>query len=43
MRPGQAVAPGPASALIQQSMNTTPEEGAEKKDGIGAKPAGTTP
>jgi membrane fusion protein (multidrug efflux system) len=43
VRPGQAVAPGPASALIQSSMNANPEEGAQKKDGIGAKPAGTTP
>jgi membrane fusion protein (multidrug efflux system) len=43
VRPGQPVAPGPASALIQSSMNANPEEGAEKKDGIGAKPAGTTP
>jgi membrane fusion protein (multidrug efflux system) len=43
VRPGQAVAPGPASALIQSSMNANPEEGARKKDGIGAKAAGTTP
>jgi membrane fusion protein (multidrug efflux system) len=43
VRPGQAVAPGPASALIQSSLNANPEEGAQKKDGIGAKPAGTTP
>ena len=43
VRPGQPVAPGPASALIQSSMNANPEGGAEKKDGIGAKPAGTTP
>jgi membrane fusion protein (multidrug efflux system) len=43
VRPGQAVAPGPASALIQSSMNANPEEGAQTKDGIGAKPAGTTP
>jgi len=43
VRPGQAVAPGPASALIQSSMNANPEEGAQKKDGIGAKAAGTTP
>jgi membrane fusion protein (multidrug efflux system) len=43
VRPGQAVVPGPASALIQSSMNANPDEGAQKKDGIGAKPAGTTP
>src|SRR5580692_5404455 len=39
VRPGQAVAPGPASALIQSSMNANPEEGAQKKDGIGPKAA----
>jgi membrane fusion protein, multidrug efflux system len=44
VRPGEVVAPGPASALIQSSMNANPEEGgAKKSDGIGAKPAGTTP
>jgi membrane fusion protein (multidrug efflux system) len=44
VRPGQAVAPGPASALIRSSMNANPEEGAnKKKDGIGPKPAGTSP
>jgi membrane fusion protein, multidrug efflux system len=43
VRPGQAVAPGPASTLIQSSMNANPEEGGQKKDGIGAKAAGTTP
>jgi membrane fusion protein (multidrug efflux system) len=44
VRPGQAVAPGPASALIQQSMKANPDAGAsQKQDGIGAKPAGTTP
>jgi membrane fusion protein, multidrug efflux system len=44
VRPGQAVAPGPASALIQSSMKANPEEGAnQKQDGIGAKPAGTNP
>ena len=32
-----------ASALIQASMNANPEESAQKKDGIGAKAAGTTP
>ena len=44
VRPGQAVAPGPASALIQSSMKANPEEAAhQKQDGIGAKPAGTNP
>jgi membrane fusion protein (multidrug efflux system) len=44
VRPGQAVAPGPASALIQQSMKENPDEGAnQKQDGIGAKPAGSAP
>ncbi len=44
VRPGQAVAPGPASALIQSSMNANPEEGgAQKKGGIGSKPTGSTP
>jgi membrane fusion protein (multidrug efflux system) len=44
VRPGQAVAPGPASALIQSSMNANPEEGAaQKRDGIGAKAAGANP
>jgi membrane fusion protein (multidrug efflux system) len=44
VRPGEAVAPGPASALIQASMNANPEAGsAGKPVGIGPKPAGTTP
>jgi membrane fusion protein (multidrug efflux system) len=45
VRPNQAVAPGPASALIQASMKPTAEDGRTQKDGgaIGAKPAGTTP
>jgi membrane fusion protein (multidrug efflux system) len=44
VRPGQAVAPGPASALIQSSMKLNPEEGADpKQGGIGSKPAGSTP
>jgi len=43
VRPGEVVAPGPASALIQSSMNTNPEEGSAQKGGIGPKPAGTTP
>ncbi len=44
VRPGQPVAPGPASALIQASMKPAVEQGGSQKDGtIGAKPAGTTP
>jgi membrane fusion protein (multidrug efflux system) len=44
VRPGEVVAPGPASALIQSSMNANPEDGgAQKKGGIGPKPAGSTP
>jgi membrane fusion protein (multidrug efflux system) len=44
VRPGEAVAPGPASALIRSSMNANPEDGsAQKSDGIGPKPAGRTP
>ena len=44
VRPGQAVAPGPASALIQSSMNASPDEGATRKGaGIGPKPTGATP
>lgn len=43
VRPGQAVAPGPASALIQSSMNANPEGANRKQDGIGARPAGSTP
>jgi membrane fusion protein, multidrug efflux system len=44
VRPGEVVAPGPASALIQSSMNANPEEGsARKSGGIGSKPAGVTP
>jgi membrane fusion protein (multidrug efflux system) len=44
VRPGETVAPGPASALIQSSMNANPEEGSAKKaGGIGPKPAGTNP
>ncbi|MDE2330127.1 MAG: efflux RND transporter periplasmic adaptor subunit [Bradyrhizobium sp.] len=43
VRPGQAVAPGPASALIQSSMKANPEGPGQKQDGIGAKPAGSTP
>jgi membrane fusion protein, multidrug efflux system len=45
VRPNQPVAPGPASALIQASMNTTAEDGRTQKDGgaIEAKPAGSTP
>jgi membrane fusion protein (multidrug efflux system) len=45
VRPGQPVAPGPASALIQASMKTNAEDARTQKDGdaTGAKPAGTTP
>src|SRR6201996_2933156 len=45
VRPGQAVSPGPASALIQSSMSGTAEGGAAARTGggIGAKPAGNTP
>jgi membrane fusion protein (multidrug efflux system) len=44
VRPGQPVAPGPASALIQASMKTSAEDGRIQKDGaIGPKPAGTSP
>jgi membrane fusion protein (multidrug efflux system) len=44
VRPGEVVAPGPASALIQSSMNANPEGGsAQKSGGIGPKPAGATP
>jgi membrane fusion protein (multidrug efflux system) len=43
VRPGETVAPGPASALIQSSMNTNPEEGSAQKGGVGPKPAGATP
>jgi membrane fusion protein, multidrug efflux system len=45
VRPNQAVAPGPASALIQASMKPTAEDAHTQKDAdaTGAKPAGTTP
>ncbi len=44
VRPGQPVAPGPASALIQSSMKSTAEEPASRNSGgIGPKPAGTAP
>jgi membrane fusion protein, multidrug efflux system len=44
VRPSQPVAPGPASALIQSSMKTNPEEGGtQKSDGTAATPAGTNP
>jgi membrane fusion protein, multidrug efflux system len=44
VRPGEAVAPGAASALIQSSMNANPDEGGSKNaGGIGPKPAGTNP
>jgi membrane fusion protein (multidrug efflux system) len=45
VRPGQPVSPGPASALLQSSMKTTADDtGTQKgRDGIGPKPAGTSP
>jgi membrane fusion protein (multidrug efflux system) len=44
VRPGQPVAPGPASALIQASMKESAEDGRTQKGGAtGPKPAGTTP
>jgi membrane fusion protein (multidrug efflux system) len=38
VRPGQPVAPGPASALIQASMKDTPSDARTKIDGGTAKP-----
>jgi membrane fusion protein (multidrug efflux system) len=43
VRPNQAVAPGPASALIQSSMSGTADGGASRSGGIGTKPAGSSP
>jgi membrane fusion protein, multidrug efflux system len=43
VRPGETVAPGPASALVQSSMSANPEGGTKRADGIGLKPAGTIP
>jgi membrane fusion protein, multidrug efflux system len=46
VRPDQPVAPGPASALIQSSMNASAEGGAAAQKiggGIGPKPAGSSP
>jgi membrane fusion protein, multidrug efflux system len=44
VRPGQPVAPGPASALIQSSMNASPEGApAQKSGGVAPKPAGSSP
>jgi membrane fusion protein (multidrug efflux system) len=45
VRPNQPVAPSPASALIQSSMNGMAESGAAPRSGggIGAKPAGGSP
>jgi membrane fusion protein (multidrug efflux system) len=39
VRPGQPVAPGPASALIQASMKGTASDARTQIDGGGAKPA----
>ncbi|MDB5611000.1 MAG: efflux transporter periplasmic adaptor subunit [Bradyrhizobium sp.] len=46
VRPGQPVAPGPASALIQSSLKESVDDGRTQKGGgstVGAKPAGNTP
>jgi membrane fusion protein (multidrug efflux system) len=45
VRPNQAVAPCPASALIQSSMSGTADGGAAPRSGsgIGTKPAGSSP
>ena len=44
VRPGETVAPGPASALIQSSMNNTADDArGGGEGGIGARPAGSTP
>jgi membrane fusion protein, multidrug efflux system len=44
VRPGQPVAPGPASALIQASMNSNTDTAPPQSGGgIGPKPAGPTP
>lgn len=44
VRPGQAVAPGAPSALIQSSMKANPDEGpSQKQGGNGSNPAGSTP
>jgi membrane fusion protein (multidrug efflux system) len=43
VRPGETVAAGPASALIQSSMNANPEEGNARKGGVGPRPAGAAP
>src|ERR1700728_424641 len=43
VRPNQPVAPGPASTLIQSSMNGTADGGAASRSGTSTKPAGTSP
>jgi membrane fusion protein, multidrug efflux system len=45
VRPGQPVAPGPASALLQSSMKVSADDPPTRKggDGVGPKPAGTAP
>jgi membrane fusion protein (multidrug efflux system) len=44
VRPGEAVAPGPASALTQSTMSANPEDGVARKiGGIGPNLAGATP
>ncbi len=43
VRAGQAVAPGPASALLQSTMKETEEPGTQRDGGIGPKPASAPP
>jgi len=44
VRPGAAVTPGPASAMIKSSMSGTTEGGpSDNSGGIGPKPAGNSP
>jgi membrane fusion protein (multidrug efflux system) len=42
VRPGQAVAPGPANALIQSSMKAT-SDGVRSQSGIGPRPVSASP
>jgi membrane fusion protein (multidrug efflux system) len=46
VRPGQPVAPGPASKLLQSSLDASADSGSSGQKsggGIGPKPAGTSP
>jgi len=44
VRPGEPVAPGPASALVQSVMTNSSDTAASKnRGGLGPKPAGATP